>query len=275
MRGNLLRLSLTERHELKLFDGLVKGNNRPTRAKFLQTAFGKDWQFNYRDKEYTYIGSGSDGIYVYGAIGKRIVKQHFSPPEEGLRPIAVDYWEKSVFILNIDENQQVAFIEQNNEVGTGVALVGALVSHINRYAGSNEYKIDSFVLPKKNGFWEAIAEYPDPITELSFSYVVPNMFFGGSDATRKSLNKYKERNNAKNVDIKIRNPDGIMLNDDDVRSSVAYVEGGAGVAKAKSGRHIVYSSDDNAESLALPDEVKDMLDAGKTPKDDIDGKIKR
>lgn len=63
--------------------------------------------------------------------------------------------------------------------------------------------------------------------------------------------------------------------DDDVRSSVAYVEGGAGVAKAKSGRHTVYSSDDHAESIALPDEVKDMLDAGKTPKDNIDGKIKR
>lgn len=275
MKGNLLRLSLTERHELQLHDGLVQGNGRPTRAEFLKIAFSKDWQFIYRDNEYSYIGSGTDGHYAYGAIGKRIVKQHFSPPEEGLRPIAVDYWEKSVFILNLEEDQQVVFIEQNNEVGTGVVLVNALSSHINRYTGSNEYKIDSFVLPKKNGFWEAVAQHPEPITELSFQYVVPNMFFGGADATRKNLNKYKERNNAKNVDIKIRNPDGIILDDDDVRSSVNYVEGGAGTAKAKSGRHIVYSSDEHAETLTLPDKVKNSLDAGDNPKEDIEGMIKR
>lgn len=275
MKGDLLRLSLTERHELNLEDGLVESKDRPTRAKFLQIAFKKDWQFSYRDNEYSYISSGSDGLYVYGAIGKRIVKQHFSPPEDGLRPIDVGYWEKSIFILNIAEDQQVAFIEQNNEVGSGVALTIALSSHINRYAGPNEYKIDAFVLPKKNGFWDAVNNCHKPITELSFSYVVPNMLFNGAESARDCLRSLKERINAKNVDVKIRNPDGIRLDDDEIRSSVEYVEGGAGVAKAKSGKHVVYSSDQQAEQVVISDEVKEKLNSGESPVIDIEGKIKR
>lgn len=275
MKGYLLRLSLTERHELPLFDDQVKPEERPTRKRYLSDAFGKDWQFSYRSGSYTYIGSGSDDGYIYGAIGKRIVRQHFSPPEEGLRPINVDYWEKSVFIINSAADQQVAFIEQNSEVGNGLALAISLAGHINRYARPHEYKIDAFVLPKKNGFWEAVSQFPEPITELSFSYVVPNMFFGGSDATRKTLNQYKTRNNAKNVDVRIRNPDGIILDDEDVKSSVTYVEGGAGTAKAKSGKTMVYSSEEHGESLTLPDSVKQSLEQGESPKDDISGKIRR
>ncbi|QQD18720.1 hypothetical protein I6N98_02295 [Spongiibacter nanhainus] len=146
---------------------------------------------------------------------------------------------------------------------------------MNRYTGPNEYKLDAFVLPRKDSFWEAVTEHPEPITELSINYVVPNVFFGGADSTRKALREYKERNNAKNVDIKIRNPDGVDLDDDDVRSSIEYVEGGGANVKAKSGRKTVYNSEDQAETVELPDSTREKLDKGQSPDQVIGRKVKR
>lgn len=269
----LFRLSLMARDQLTL----PLGDSSPvSREEYLSAVLSTARPIDRYNKQITYFpGSVSEKILV-GYFARQKRETHHDGPETGFSPKDVEYWEKSALVINLEPDQQVVGIEFNAEVGAPKALLYDLVMKINASEDRGSYKIDAFPLHDERNFYQAIAAYPKPITNIEFTYVVPNVF-GGAGEVKKALDGFKKGMKARTVKASFANPDGLDTNDETVKESVEYVAKGGGEVKAKSGRKLVYNSENKGEALtaSVPEDEADALEKGASPSAKMKAILKR
>ena len=179
-------------------------------------------------------------------------------------------------MINLEVDQQVVGIEFNSEVGSPKGLLYDLVMKINAAEDRGSYKIDAFPLHDERNFYQAVAAYPKPITSIEFTYVVPNVF-GGAGEVKKALDDFKKGMKARTVKATFTNPEGLDTNDETVKESVEYVAKGGGEVKAKSGKKVVYNSEEKGEALtaSVPDDEADAIEKGLSPSAKMKGILRR
>lgn len=277
MQALLIRLSLTERidHPSIDFDSTnQKLKDRPDRRAFLSDMFMRKWEFTHYGNRFAYIPKGLDGDFVYGAVGREFAEIHAAPPDEAFAPLQVEFWETSMMYLNLEKGQQVLAIEFNQKVGDPKGIAKALVSRMNADALEHTYIIDSFTMSDERGFFKAVEDSLDPITNLVLTFVVPNVF-GGEDETKIALALLRDRMNAKNVTERISNPEGLVINEANMKETANYIAKGGGRITAKAKRKKVYDSENNATTIEIPDEVHAAAKKGRPVSDNLKGKVRR
>jgi len=254
----MTRISLSERIIPPLFVGADDRFRRPSRRDYLIEAFSKTRNIHSWGNDYSYLGFGVEDGFFAGAIGRRREETHYDGPENSFNASTINFWERSNIYLNLAPDQQVLAIEENPAVGSAWSLARALVTHINRTSQDAGFKADLFKITREGEFWRTVNEFDGPITEIQFKYVVPNVLFSGGDDTRKALKDIKQRLNGRELDLTVKNPDGLNLDDEQLRDSVEYTSKGGGEAKAKSGKKVVYQEGQHPVVEKLDDSVKDV-----------------
>lgn len=253
MKLLLYRFSLTEAKQLDLID-------RPpqSRESFLMEWFSKPLSFkSHGDTEMKYHPTQEDKTIIAGCFAKcssTLIDCDPSNPfaqEDGI------HWEKAAFFLNVGNDEQVIAVEYNNRVGKPSSLLNGLTSHLNKITSRNAYILSFHSINNEGEFWDAINLHHSKegkITLIEFDMIVPNPPDIESP-TKDGLNRLKERLNAEKVKETISNPNGLHLDNDEVKNRESYIQVGGGDITAKDGKTVVYNSKNKQRRIEIDDEL--------------------
>ena len=253
MKLPLYRISLTEVDQLDLIDEALQ-----SRENFLKKWFSKRLKFrSHGGKTISYYPTQIEKTIITGCFAKRTETQIDCDP---FNPFAQEdgiHWEKAAFFLNIGDDEQVIALEHNNGVGKPSSLLKGLISHLNVRTSRNAYILSFHSVNNEGEFWEAIElhhEQQGKITSITFDMVVPNPP-DITSPTKDALNKLKEHVNAEKVKETVSNPNGLKLENDEVRSREKYIQTGGGDVVAKDGGTIIYHSKNKQRHIEIDNEL--------------------
>jgi hypothetical protein len=250
MRYVMMRLSLARRDEGTIFQGLPP---RQSRQVYLQEVFGQEIQFEHYANTYVYEPFRSpEQEKIAGVIGREHGVVIGRPPEEKFAREEISDWETANVLIDSSDHPDGQKVAMQVALGQPPAIFRSLVDHINETHQAAEWIVAVYPITRREEFWTAVERYRGHITEVDFSFAVPNIW-GGQTETEKALRELKEQNNAQEVEVKIKNKDA-KLNPDStrVRDSVEYVARGGGTAQIRDETQTpVYSSDAECRPSAL------------------------
>lgn len=251
MKVFLYRLSLTENQQPELFE-----RDEVDRKSFLRRWLCRSFSFDYRkDIKLRYEFIQEDRGAIYAALCRWIPENAENDP---LDPFAISEggrWKKAAFLINLNDDEQVAAVENAVGVGLPNAILAGLVEAINAQTLGEPFKIDAFSLPKEGSFNAAVGAFPGPITAIQFDLVVPNPIDAEGE-TKEALRKLREKTGAERIGQRLNSEKGLKTDSSYIQEIVEYAENGGGDISAKSGGEEVYDSRKTVRSAELPDEIK-------------------
>lgn len=251
MRYTMMQLFLTRR----VAEGDLLSLLEPaqTRKQYLDRVFAKEVRFQHYNRPHVYkpFPMVADRSHIVGVIGKEHTITVAGPPEESFVPKPVEDWETANLLLDPSETEQRAAMQA--AVGSPLHIFRSLVDYINLANPDADWTIMANAVTRTEQFWSAVERNKGHIAEIDLSFVVPNIW-GGSSETEKALKDLKEKNNAQEVEIKIKNKDGQLVPDSDrVRESVDYItKGGGEVQLRDENQGTIYSSDHEESIVTVP-----------------------
>lgn len=129
------------------------------------------------------------------------------------------------------------------------AVLGAIIKSINGRDPPEPFQAEVNTIADPDSFWEFVRANEGSVTVVTFNVVMPNMF-GGKDSFQEEMREIRDRNRAKLAQIKLSNPDGLVLDDNRVREAVDYTTRGGGRVKAKA-RKKRYDSQDRGRRVRV------------------------
>lgn len=257
MRYVYLRLFLTHVEQPEL---LVRAGDlpaRPERDEFLQDVFNRRWRFNHRGDDLIYVPVNRDETdarrFTYGRIGKQVRSVENAGPDEEFEELERTGWRASNVIVNTQsdtEGQKVA-IEDRGDVGKPLAIFNSLVSHVNEWSEDFGWFLSVNQMIEQKSFWEVVERYKGEITRAEFNYITPNVL-GIRSEINKRLREYRSKENAQAVSVVLSEPKGdLQLHTDEVKDALEYTSEGGGSVKLKSGRDVIFDSEDNQKAKSF------------------------
>ena len=247
MRYSLLRLFLANRQEGTIFSAIPP---RQTRQQYIQQAFGSEIRFQHYQGDYVYRPFESpDANFLVGVIAREHPITIGGPPEEQFIHKEITNWETVNVLIDSSPREEGQTVAMQLSIGQPIAIFRSLVDHINASYEAAEWSIAVNPITSREQFWSVAERYVGHIKEIDFEFAVPNIW-GGQSETEKALREFKEKNNAQEVEVKIKNRDG-KLNPDSarVRESVDYTAQGGGVSRIRDDSDTTVFSSDREESI--------------------------
>jgi hypothetical protein len=193
---------------------------------------------------------GDDQVFTFGRIGKQVVSQENSGPDEKFEKTEHVGWRASNLLLNTssDPDGQKLAMQERGDVGKPLSVINSLLQHINTANPDSGWLVTVNPIVEKQSFWEAAEKYKGQITRAEFTYVTPNVL-GIRSELNKRLKEYREKENAQQVGVTLYEPKGnLHLDSQEVVDAVEYTSEGGGSAKLKVGRETVFDSQDNEKA---------------------------
>lgn len=226
---------------------------RQSREFWIRQLFAKRTEFRFRETEYVFIPykSVSSKNSIVGKIGRQISSIEHTPPEDGYEEIIHDAWKAAIVVVDPTEHadgQKVA-IEKNTDVGSPRTLAKQLLRAMEASNQPSPFLTSIHSITNREAFWNFAERNEGKITSLTFDLEVPNMF-GSDDEYGREMKEYRDKEKAKNVQIKISNPNGISVDTDRVRYTVDKASRGTGSVSAKALGES-YSSDEQQVTSSI------------------------
>jgi hypothetical protein len=264
MRYTMMQLLVTRR--LAEDDIFSRLDPQQTRQQYLAQTFSSDIRFEHYKRPYVYkpFPGLADEQHIIGVIGREHTITVSGPPEEGFAHKPVEDWQTSNVLMDLSKAEQKVAMQP--AVGAPVGIFRSLVDRINFVQPTAEWMISVNPITRREEFWIAAERNRGHIAEIDLAFVVPNIW-GGSSETEKALKELKDKNNAQEVEVKIKNKDG-QLNPqgDRIRESVEYISKGGGTAQLRDeNQSILYSSDQEESTVSIsiePDFLVQEADTG-------------
>ena len=143
-------------------------------------------------------------------------------------------------------------VQIDSKVGSPNALLLALVERINRTDTQRPFSIDAERIVDTEDFWR-FAE-SQTITKITFNFIAPNMF-GSADEISEKVRMWRDKNNARKVQVSIQTEEGLAVDSSPTRAGVQHASRGTGSFRAQAGR--VFSSLNNSKITQISDEEID------------------
>jgi len=266
MQYSMLRLFLTEREILPI---LIASGDAPThsRSEYLEEVFSQAISFVGRNIRYQYAYVGRLENIFLGRIGRQKTEKIVEGPEMKFAENRGDFWHAANILIDISDNpdgQKIAFQEEIN-IGKPLTVAEYLVQKINDTFIESRWQIAVNAITEARDFWKIVDKNKGHITELDITFVAPNIF-GGHDKTTEALKKLSKENKMQETTVKLSNSDGELNPDSqDIRDSIEYISKGGGSAKLKTGKETVYSSEENAVSETVEEDLRVPLEEESKP----------
>jgi len=247
MRYSMLRLLLASRAEGTIFSTIPPSQ---TRQQYIQKAFGSEIRFQHYQGAYVYRPFESPGAeYLVGVVAREHLITIGGPPEEQFIHKEIANWETANVLIDSSANEDGQKVAMQQTIGQPLTIFKSLVDQINSTNQDAEWFISVNPITSREQFWSVAERYSGHIKEIDFDFSVPNIW-GGQSETEKALRELKEKNNAQEVDVKIKNKDG-KLNPDStrIRDSVEYTTKGGGISRIRDDSDATVFSSDKEENI--------------------------
>lgn len=252
MKLPLYRFSLTEVDQLDCFDDEPK-----SREAFFKEWFTNPFEFkSHGDITILYRPTQVDKTIITGCFARRTNKLIDCDPSDPFAKKEGIHWDLAAFFLNIGNDEQVIALEHKNGVGKPSSLLNGLVNHLNDKTSLNAYVLSFYSVNNEGKFLETMKSHhakDGKITSITFDMVVPNPA-NISSPTKDALKNLKEKLNAEKVSETVSNPDGLNLDNNEVKDRESYIQTGGGDIVAKDGSSVVYNSKDQQKHIEIDDE---------------------
>jgi len=250
MRYWMMQLSLVRRDEGTLFFPL---DPRQSRQEYIQSVFNRETRFEYWNAPYVFKPFPTpDNTILIGVIGRQHVVSVAGGPEEGFIQKDIQDWETANVLIDSGPVAQTVAMQHRTQTNP-LNIFHALVEHINSHTENSIWSIAVNSITRQEQFWEVAERYRDHLKELDLSFQVPNIW-GGSTETEDALKKFRDENNAQEVDFKIKKRDGKLQPDSErIRQSVDYIAKGGGEVQLRDDHDaVVYSSATEESVVTTP-----------------------
>jgi hypothetical protein len=252
MRYSMMQLLLASRHEGTLLAAIPA---RQSRQDYIKDVFSKEIRFEHYGRAFVFepFASPVDDKIV-GVLGKEDAVTVAGPPEQKFAAHDVSNWDTANVLIDTSGASEGQKAAMQGKVGSPPAIFRTLVDHINTTnASSSDWLIEVNPITTSEEFWTAAERYRGHISEIDLTFAVPNIW-GAESETEKALREFKEKNNAQEVEVKIKNRDGKINPDSErVRESVDYIAKGGGVSQIKDeSQAVVFSSDAEQNAVTIP-----------------------
>src|SRR5260370_5154203 len=251
VRYHLMQLFLARRDEGTLF-GTTPA--RQSRQKCIQEIFAREIQFEHFKQPYVFEPFESpQSDKIVGVIGKERSVTVAGPPAEKFAHHEVSNWETANVLIDSSGGGDGQKIAMQTTIGQPIAIFRSLVDHVNNMHVVLEWLVVVNAITTREQFWTAAERYRGHIAEIDLAFEVPNIWDGQSE-TEKALRELKEKNNAQEVEVKIKNKDGQLIPDSQrIRDSVEYITRGGGKAQLRDETQAtIYTSDSEENAVSVP-----------------------
>lgn len=255
---DLLRFSLSAPAETPLLEGVDKQKPSMSRQDFLRFIFGGRCEFVHFGKTYVFTPSptntDSDPM-VSGYIGKEISRDVQSGPENLHAMTTSSSWAASFLVMDTRPAEQVLYFEERTDVGSSKAVLLSLAAErVSQFRGTS-WVVDIEHKTRISDFWEAVDKFKGSITQVDFEFVPANGL-EGYDMVKNLHKHFTEPSNADQSGISIKNSKGELVPKGDyVEGALQYAAEGVGKTKIKSGRKVIFSSEEGKETKEAPEEL--------------------
>ena len=253
MKFPLYRFSLTKVSQLDLVDEALQ-----SREDFLKEWFTNPLEFkSHGNITIKYHPLQTDQTIITGCFARRTDTLIDCDPADPYAQEDGIHWEKAAYFLNIGNDEQVIALEHKNGVGKPSSLLNGLINHLNDKTNRNAYVLNVHSINNKDEFWNAVKSHcakDGKITSITFDMVVPNPP-DVTSPTKDALKKLKEQFNAKSVKETVSNPNGLRLDNDEVKHREAYIQTGGGEVIAKDGGTTIYNSKNKQKQIEIDDKL--------------------
>lgn len=229
-------LSLVERAQGDLLTPPV------SREHWLRNAFAEGFQFRHQAKTFYWVPHPNAEGVILGTVQRQKQRVQHRPPEDGAAEFLAEEWQGSLVVIDPiyqPDGQKVAF-EIDPSVGKTNAILSSIVSHLNERDG--QYSLVAKALFAGESFWRFAERHGERLQYITFSFVVPNMFFGVSTDVDTGLRRIGEDTGAQEVKVTLDSDDGVDTKSRSVRDAMNYAEEGGASVTAKSLGGEYYSS---------------------------------
>ena len=114
--------------------------------------------------------------------------------------------------------------------------------------------LDAVQIVDTEEFWR-FAE-SQTITRIAFNFTAPNMF-GSADEISEKVRMWRDKNNARKVQVSIQTEEGLAVDSSPSRAGVQHASRGTGSFRARASSGRVFSSLNNSKITQISDEEID------------------
>ena len=112
--------------------------------------------------------------YVAGFFGRETVIRHRLGPDSAHQQMEEEDWPLSLFMLDLADKSQIAWMERNARVGSPKSLLEDFFLYLLQTTKYNDWRAYVEYLTREDQYWSVISQFRREITRLSFTFVPPN-----------------------------------------------------------------------------------------------------
>ena len=131
--------------------------------------------------------------YVGGFFGRESKISTHDGPDSKFKDLTLEGWELSAFVMDTASDSQIAWIQQNNRVGSPRPILGDFFDYHLQRTDFMDWRACVEYMEYEVEYWSVIKQYKRSISEISFTFLPPNAL-KIEDEMMKFLRKAKEAN---------------------------------------------------------------------------------
>ncbi len=265
MRYEQLRLVVVPKLQRSIFAVDEPDQTPETRTAFLGRCFALPIEFPHRGTTFLYKPAHTAGGLIAASIGREnpeVTRRR----ADGFAPREVEDWDFANVLFDLSATEQKVLFQIVRKVGRPFPIMKSLCDYINATEMHSNWDILPHTMPSTEEFYSVAHANLGNISEIEFTFAVPNIVFTISDAIRKNLGRLRDHVNAQEVVTAMRNREGnINPDDEEIADGVEAVANGVASTKIKSeGGKIIYNSENKRKIVDIPDDttIQDLREEG-------------
>lgn len=247
-----LRISLGKPDQKSMFGSDGRPYREINRREYLERIFSpKRLDFEYYNRNYSFIQDGFYGDVLVGRVGKQVIEPIHRGPDQAFAIEMSEDWKPAWTFIDFSSDSQLAVVQTG--IASPKSLLRALFDRIESSMLEHEY--DSYIeyVSEKSEFWDAVKKNIGKLTRMDFLFVPPNAL-NLEDRIRSIVEAAKEVG-ADTTKFSHSNPDGGLKPEGEyVAAALDVTLEGAGSALLKVGKKTVFSSGKNRKTKDIPNE---------------------
>ncbi len=144
----------------------------PDRTSYLRRAFGEPRNFSIRGRTYRFVPIAAPEGFVAGFFGRQVMFASFRPRD--LSPTSLEGWDRSLFILDVAADSQVAAMQDVYRVGSPRNVLQNFLKGLTSEDGFRDYEPHVQYIVEQQSYWRVIEKYAGRITRIEFTFIPPN-----------------------------------------------------------------------------------------------------
>lgn len=227
-----------------------------SRREFLTEIFSERREFFHSTTgaHIAFVPMEAPSGYVAGFFGRQSTIATHAGPDSDFKDLDLEGWELSVFVLNIESDSQIAWMQHNNRVGSPRPVLTAFFDYHLQRTEFKDWRTFIEYMEFEVDFWDVIKTYKKSISEISFTFLPPNAL-NAEDEVMKFLRKAKEVNSETLTHTYKSQPGAMKADSDIMKASAKISSDGGGAASIRATldgkRKLVYSSSKFKETSDL------------------------